>query len=156
MEVISEVLEPHNLRNLVGNSNLISIGKLAKPKRNHKLILARFGIGYLGNTSFEKIGGEFGVSGTTVSNVVRRFEKFTFPMEKIHDSPYWICVTSHRRWNTERYDQYMRNAEFKEGFNNLLKETARMIKIYADPIKSDIYYRCLEKVCKNPNDVQSG
>jgi len=51
VEAISETLEPYNLRKIIGNSKLIPIHNLSKPERNHKMILARLGIGYLGNTS---------------------------------------------------------------------------------------------------------
>lgn len=130
VEVIGEVLEPHNLLKVVGNSRLIPMHKSSAYRRNHEIILARFGIGYLGNTSFGSIGDKFKVSGTLANGICRRLERYIFPMEKTNNRP------------------------SPRGFMSDEQSEERFQKLYTDPIKQDIYHRCLEKVCEDPNDVQ--
>jgi len=131
VEAISETLEPHNLRNLVGNDNLVSIQKGAKSERNHRLILARYGIGCSGSNSFEKLGEKFGISNNRPLQIIQRFESFAFPMERVL---YFLS--------------FMDVADSKEIFYRQLKDARTMTRKYVNPIKLDIYYRCLEKVLR--------
>jgi len=136
VEAISETLEPNNLKKLIGNSDLISTDKHAKPERNYRLILDRFGIGYSGNNSFKELSNRFGISQSRVGDIVRRFEFFVFPMERV---PYFSYL--------------MGFPEFRKVFDDSLKNAKRMQRTYVNPIKSGIYYRCLDKVCNDSTDI---
>jgi len=79
----------------------------------------------------------------------KRFKRFVFPKKEIKDYLEWIDFLG---LNNELSESYTKDSRTKDRLKELSTEAARKIRVYVDPIKSDIYQRYLEKICEDPND----